>query len=156
MRNIGKWEYDMEIERKYLVKNVPENLNQYACLEIEQAYLNREPVIRIRKQNDEYILTYKGSGMMIREEYNLPLDKKSYEHLREKADGKIITKKRYIIPIQNGLKVELDIFEGIHQGLILAEVEFPDKETCHTFQPLDWFAEDVTMKEEYHNSYMSQ
>lgn len=146
----------MEIERKYLVKTLPENLNQYTCLHIEQAYLNRQPVVRIRKQNDEYILTYKGSGMMIREEYNLPLDKASYEHLREKADGKIITKKRYIIPIDNGLKVELDIFEGAHKGIVLAEVEFPDEETCSSFRPLDWFAEDVTMQKEYHNSNMSQ
>ncbi len=146
----------MEIERKYLVKRLPECFSQYTCLEIEQAYLNREPVIRIRKQNEDYILTYKGSGMMVREEYNLPLDKVSYEHLKEKADGKIIRKKRYIIPIQDGLKVELDIFEGAHQGIVLAEVEFPNKAACDAFQPLDWFGEDVTMKEEYHNSNMSR
>lgn len=146
----------MEIERKYLVKKLPESLEQYTCLEIEQAYLNRDPVIRIRKQNEDYILTYKGSGMMIREEYNLPLNKASYEHLREKADGKIIRKKRYIIPIEQGLKVELDIFEGVHQGIILAEVEFPDKETCDAFCPIDWFGEDVTEKAEYHNSNMSR
>ena len=148
--------FDMEIERKYLVKRLPEQLSQYTCLEIEQAYLNREPVVRIRRQNEEYILTYKGSGMMIREEYNLPLDKASYEHLREKADGKIIKKKRYIIPIEGGLKVELDVFEGVHQGIVLAEVEFPDEAACYAFHPLDWFGEDVTMKEEYHNSNMSK
>jgi len=146
----------MEIERKYLVKTLPENLNQYECLAIEQAYLNREPVIRIRKQNEDYILTYKGKGMMIREEYNLPLDRASYEHLREKADGKVITKKRYLIPIENHLKIELDIFEGFHKGIILAEVEFPDEKTCHSFCPPDWFGEEVTMREEYHNNYMSQ
>ena len=146
----------MEIEKKFLVKKLPEQLEQYTCLEIEQAYLNREPVIRIRKQNDEYSFTYKGSVMMIREEYNLPLNKESYEHLREKTDGKIIRKKRYIIPIEHGLKVELDIFEGDHQGIILAEVEFPDRETCDAFCPLDWFGEDVTERPEYHNSNMSK
>lgn len=146
----------MEIERKYLVKKVPENLNDYECLKIEQAYLCRKPVVRIRKQDEEYILTYKGDGMMIREEYNLPLDKEAYEHLREKADGKVITKKRYIIPIENELKVELDIFEGEQKGIILAEVEFPDEETCNQFQPPEWFLEDVTMRKEYHNSNMSQ
>lgn len=146
----------MEIERKYLVKNLPDHLSQYTCLEIEQAYLNREPVIRIRKQNEEYILTYKGSGMMMREEYNLPLDRASYEHLLEKADGKIIKKKRYVIPIADGLLVELDVFAGVHSGIVLAEVEFPDMESCMAFQPLDWFGEDVTMREEYHNSNMSK
>lgn len=145
----------MEIERKYLVKQMPEHLEQYACLEIEQAYLCTAPVVRVRRQNEEYYLTYKGGGMMAREEYNLSLNKEAYEHLRAKADGKSITKKRYVIPIENGLKVELDIFEGAHAGLIMAEVEFPDEETCNSFKPLDWFAEDVTMDRRYHNSVMS-
>lgn len=43
--------------------------------------------------NDEYYLTYKGKGLLAREEYNLPLTKESYEHLIKKADGNIITKK---------------------------------------------------------------
>ena len=139
----------MEIERKFLVKEIPDKreLEKYTCLSIEQGYLCRKPVIRIRKQEKEYWLTYKGQGFMAREEYNLPLNLEAYEHLK--------TKKRYIIPIENGLKVELDIFEGFHKGKILAEVEFPDEETAVNFQPLSWFGEDVTYQEEYHNSNMS-
>ena len=147
----------MEIERKFLVKEIPDKreLEKYTCLSIEQGYLCRKPVIRIRKQEKEYCLTYKGQGFMAREEYNLPLNLEAYKHLKTKIDGKIITKKRYIIPIENGLKVELDIFEGFHKGKILAEVEFPDEETAVNFQPLSWFGEDVTYQEEYHNSNMS-
>ena len=63
----------MEIERKYLLKKLPDNLNTYNCHEIEQGYLCTEPVIRIRRQDDEYFLTYKSKGLMVREEYNLPL-----------------------------------------------------------------------------------
>ena len=63
----------MEIERKYLIKNLPFSLNEYSFHKIEQAYLNTDPVIRIRKQDDDYIFTYKGRGLMVREEYNLPL-----------------------------------------------------------------------------------
>ena len=62
----------MEIERKYLIKTLPEHLEQYPCKVIEQGYLNTNPVVRIRRSNDDYILTYKGKGMMVREEYNLP------------------------------------------------------------------------------------
>ena len=47
---------------------------------------------------------------MVREEYNLPLTKESYEHLLEKADGTVITKTRYRIPEKNGLTIELDVF----------------------------------------------
>ena len=88
----------MEIERKFLTKELPENLSTYPCRHIEQGYLSTNPVVRIRKDNDKYELTYKGKGAMVREEYNLPLTKESYEHLREKIDGRLIIKKRYMIP----------------------------------------------------------
>ena len=77
----------MEIERKYLLDQLPENLTSYPCKKIEQGYLSTEPVVRIRRSDDEYYLTYKSKGLMVREEYNLPLTKESYLHLREKADG---------------------------------------------------------------------
>ena len=47
----------MEIERKYLIDRLPENLEQYECKHIEQGYLNTDPVVRIRKSNDKYTLT---------------------------------------------------------------------------------------------------
>ena len=91
----------MEIERKFTIKQLPDNLDQYSCRHIEQAYLNTNPVIRIRKEDDEYYLTYKGSGMMAREEYNLPRTMEAYYHLLLKADGRIISKRRYLIPLNN-------------------------------------------------------
>ncbi|MCM1387383.1 MAG: CYTH domain-containing protein [Bacillus sp. (in: Bacteria)] len=147
----------MEIERKFTVKSLPEHLEQYPFHVIEQAYLNTDPVIRIRKQDDEYYLTYKGKGLMAREEYNLPLNEASYYHLREKADGNIISKKRYLIPIdQTGLTIELDIFDKPFFGLIIAEVEFPDTKTAEAFRPIDWFDKDVTNNPAYHNSNLSR
>lgn len=62
----------MEIERKYTIKKLPVNLDSYESHHIEQAYLNTDPVIRIRKEDEEYYLTYKGKGLLAREEYNLP------------------------------------------------------------------------------------
>ena len=146
----------MEIERKFTVRKLPENLDSYPCHLIEQAYLNTDPVIRVRRQDDEYYMTYKGKGMLMREEYNLPLNEVSYYHLREKADGNIISKKRYVIPIRDSsLCVELDIFDEPFAPLIIAEVEFPDKETAEAFAPLDWFDQDVTNDPAYHNSNLS-
>ena len=49
----------MEIERKFLIRQLPEHLEQYPCLQIEQGYLCTNPVVRIRKQDDSYFLTYK-------------------------------------------------------------------------------------------------
>ena len=102
-----------EIERKYLIHGLPFQLSDYPCHEIEQAYLNTEPVIRIRRQDDDYYLTYKSKGLMVRREENLPLDADSYRHLLKKADGNIITKTRYKIPFYNGLSRKIS---GTHSG----------------------------------------
>lgn len=146
----------MEIERKFLVSSIPDNLSSYKCRVIEQGYLNTDPVVRVRKDNDEYYLTYKGRGMLSREEYNLPLNKDAYEHLIKKADGNVITKKRYEIPDGKGYTVELDIFEGVFEGTVLAEVEFPSIKEADSYVPLSWLSKDVTNDKQYHNSNMSK
>ena len=146
----------MEIERKFIPVNLPDDLDQYKHHKIEQAYLNTAPVVRIRKQDDEYFLTYKGGGMMSREEYNLPLNETSYQHLLTKADGNIITKTRFLIPIHDGLTAELDIFEGKFAGMLLVEVEFDSVEQANSFTPPEWFGQDVTRDGRYHNSYLSK
>ena len=144
----------MEIERKFLISQLPGDLASYPSLQIEQGYLCVDPVVRIRRQNDSYILTYKSSGMLEREEYNLPLTREAYLHLRPKADGCLITKRRYRIPF-GAHTIELDIFEGAHQGLVLAEVEFASRQEALSFSPPSWFCEDVTFDPRYHNSYLA-
>lgn len=144
----------MEIERKFLVRELP-HLDNYSFHVIEQAYLCTEPVVRVRAEDDTYYMTYKAKGFLEREEYNLPLTKESYHHLRSKADGNVITKKRYLIDYLTHT-IELDIFTGIFNGLIIAEVEFDSKVSAEAFTPPEWFGEDVTFKEEYHNSYLSK
>ncbi len=146
----------MEIERKWLLKSIPQDLESYPHHIIEQGYLNTTPVVRIRRQDDQYILTYKGGGMMAREEYNLPLDAESYAHLRTKVDGKIISKVRYVIPLPDGLMIELDHFSSPIKGLYLAEIEFSSVEQAESYIPPAWFGEDVTYDARYHNSVMSQ
>lgn len=145
----------MEIERKFLIKKLPEDLSNYAFHDIEQGYLSREPVVRIRKEDDKYYLTYKGKGLMAREEYNLPLTKEAYEHLRPKADGKLISKRRYLIPLEGTkLTIELDVFHGDLEPLIMAEVEFESIEEADAFDMPDWFSQDVTNDRRYHNVNM--
>ena len=145
----------MEIERKFLIPSLPGHLEEFPCLTIEQGYLCREPVVRIRRQEEEYFLTYKSKGLMIREEYNLPLTKEAYLHLRPKADGILIAKKRYLIPLAPCYTIELDIFEGELAPLVLAEVEFTTEAEANAFVPPEWFGEDVTYCNTYHNSVLS-
>lgn len=179
----------IEIERKFTVKELPEDLERYPFHRIEQAYLNVHPAIRVRREDDRYYMTYKGgsldknensedegSGTIGQTEYNMPLDEVSYEHLSAKADGNVIRKKRYIIPLNEGgftdeflltnkelrtaiqnneLKIELDVFEAPFDGRILAEVEFPSEEAAQNYRPADWFDKDVTGNPKYSNSQMS-
>ena len=144
----------MEIERKFLIGRLPDQLEKYPFSEIEQAYLNDKPVIRIRKSGDRYILTVKGEGVLAHEEYELPLSEDSFLHLMAKADGRIIRKTRYKIPYGN-YTIELDLFHGDFEGLQLAEVEFPSIEEAESFTPPDWFTKDVTYDPAYRNAVMA-
>ena len=153
--------HNMEIERKFLVKDLPFSLDSFDVRIIEQGYLCTRPVVRIRRDNDKYELTYKSKGLMIREEHNMPLTAEAYAHLKTKVDGRIISKDRYMIPYNDQLTIELDLFENIFQEgsskpLILAEVEFPDVEEANAFTPPKWFGEDVTYSKKYHNSNLSK
>lgn len=145
----------MEIERKFLIKTLPENLAQYPHRTLEQGYLCVDPVVRVRKDGAHYELTYKSKGFLKREEYNLPLTEEAYHHLVAKIDGQRICKERYCIPYFN-YTIELDIFQRSLAPLILAEVEFQTEEEAASFLPPEWFGEDVTTSSDYQNSVLSQ
>ena len=144
----------MEIERKFLIEKDAFDYKKYPYKELVQGYLNTAPVVRVRREGDEYYLTYKGSGLMIREEHNLPLTKEAFEHLIKKADGNIIKKKRFFVPLGD-LTVELDEFAPPFAPLLMAEVEFENKEAAENFTPPMWFGKEVTNDPEYHNSNMA-
>ena len=106
------------------------------------------------EQREEYIFCYKGKGRLSREEYNLPLTKEAYESLLGKIEGRVIQKSRYKIPCGK-YTVELDVFHGELEGLCYAEVEFSSLEEAKTFQPLDWFSEELTEERGYSNAELS-
>ena len=148
----------MEIERKFTVRELPPDIDSYKYLIIEQAYLTDDPVIRVRRENDKYYMTYKGVGgsntSLAHEEHNLPLTKEAYDTLASKSDGKIIRKKRVLIPY-NGHTIELDIFDEPFKPLIIAEVEFKTKDEANDFVPPMWFDEDVTDDPAYRNANLA-
>jgi CYTH domain-containing protein len=154
----------MEIEKKFTIKELPLELEQYDRKEIEQGYLCSNPIVRIRKSNENYILTYKSKfglehladqNTCINNEVEVPLNREGYEHLKAKVDNQLISKTRYIIPLTDKLKAELDIFHNQLQGLQFVEVEFPDEMEANNFIPPIWFGEDVSKDKKYHNNYLS-
>ncbi len=151
----------MEIERKYLVRQLPQKLEQYEFLDIEQGYLNEKPVMRIRRMNEEYRFTYKskengqsGQPVCVSQEVELPLTAEAYEHLKKKTDGILIEKTRYRIPYDTHV-IELDIFHGMYEGMIVAEVEFSSVEEAETFEPPDWFGQNVSGDIHYSNAWLA-
>jgi len=149
---------NIEIERKYLIKALPENLDSLESHIIAQGYISREPVVRIRKWDEEYILTIKSKGFShIEVEKNLSKDE--YNSLSQMVIGNTIEKTRYIIPLAPygypDLKLELDIFHSFLEGLIIGEVEFPSIEKAESFVAPDFLGEDVSDNPKYYNSYLS-
>jgi len=146
----------VEIEKKFLVKYLPDNLEGYTKKRISQGYMCTNPVVRIRRSNEEYFLTYKGQGLMAREEHEFPLSAEAFEHMLPKIDGILIDKIRYLIPLDETHTAELDVFQGTLAPLRLVEVEFASIEDAEGFVAPDWFGDDVTNSGEYHNSNLSK
>ena len=147
----------IEIERKFLPPALPDGLEHYPHKEFLQGYLSTSPTVRVRREGEAYVLTYKGSGLLKREEYNLPLTAESFAHLLEKCDGLRLEKTRYRISLSGTeLTAELDVFHGTLAGLLLVEVEFPDEASARAFTPPAWFGREVTGDPRYQNSSLSR
>lgn len=145
----------MEIERKFLVKECPKNIDKYECISMEQTYISVNPTIRLRRENEKFILTVKGSGLISREEFELEITKEQYDNLLLKRETPFVKKKRYKIPLDNNLVAELDIYFEDLEGLMTVEVEFLTENIALDFIPPKWFGKDVTMDKRYKNTSLS-
>ncbi|MBR0104051.1 MAG: CYTH domain-containing protein [Firmicutes bacterium] len=141
----------MEIERKFIVKYLPEGIDDAPYTDIRQSYISVEPVIRIRKADDEYILTIKGRGDISREEKEIFISRQEYENLRKKTETREVVKRRYFYPLEDGHTAEIDIYEGELDGFRIVEVEFESLEEAEAFTPPDFFGKDVSRIDDYKN-----
>lgn len=154
----------IEIEKKYRVRELPVDIEKFQKIEIEQAYLNHgcKPTLRLRKYNeDQYILSYKArkkeyrNELSVCDEIELELSKEAYEHLKNKVDGRIIYKTRYIVPLDNGLKVEIDRFKDFFDGVCFAEIEYKSIEQANSYKIPSWLGEDISNQKRIKNGYMA-
>lgn len=146
---------NIEIERKFLVKEIPGNLEEYKKLEIKQGYISIDPVIRLRQQNNKYIFTFKGEGTIVRQEFEYELNEEQFSALWEKVENNKITKTRYLIPLSKNLTAELDIFKENLEGFVNVEVEFSNLDEANDFIPPDWFGLDISEDRRYSNASLS-
>jgi len=162
---------NVEIERKFKIsKNKMPDVSKMDFLDIEQGYLKsgNENMIRLRKSYEIFHLgklgnrkietfyneTVKKYGLIERPEFEINLEATAFKTLWPAFEEITLEKKRYRISI-NGVIVELDIFGGELEGLIIAEVEFDNMEDCNNFKPLDWFGKEVSKTKEYHNYFLA-
>src|SRR5213076_3085716 len=142
-----------EIERKFLLKELPPGLNRFRSHVIAQGYLASEPGgrhVRLRKKGKTASLTFKVGRGAHREEREVKLSPKQFAALWPGTAGRRLRKLRYEVPWRN-LMIEIDVYRGKHSGLVVAEVEFPDLATCSEFKPPQWFGREVTSQNRYSN-----
>lgn len=143
-----------EIERKFLLRG--EGWRDLVCdrIHIRQVYLssNGKSSIRVRIKNDkDATLTVKSKPTSLRRlelEYNVPLlDAEAMMMLRQ---GSVIEKHRHIVPWEDNLNWEIDVFLGENAGLVIAEIELRDP--SQRFRLPDWIGEEITGHPNYYNS----
>ncbi len=148
----------MEIERKFLVAEPPD-LDGARRVDLEQGYLaladdRGGAEVRLRRQDDERLLTIKAGSGRTRAEEEIALERESFERLWPLTEGCRVTKTRHLIS-HGELEIELDVYAGELAGLLVAEVEFPDEESAEAFEPPDWFGEEVTGDHDYLNETLA-
>jgi adenylate cyclase len=145
--------HNREIERKFLVKWLPDNLKQSRSFVIEQGYLATESAgrqVRLRKRGRTTSLTFKVDRGSHREEREIKLSPKQFAALWPGTTGRRLRKLRYEIPWDN-VMIEIDVYRGRHAGLVVAEVEFPDSASCRSFKAPWWLGREVTGEKRYSN-----
>ena len=146
-----------EIERKFLVRFLPDNLDQYQSEEINQGYIvimEDGTEVRLRKISDKYFQTIKSGGDEIRNETEIEITEQQFDSLWKITEGKRLEKVRYKIPYGKST-IELDIYHDSLEGLITAEIEFDSPQASDVFDPPEWFGNEITGDKRYKNQNLA-
>jgi adenylate cyclase len=155
----GRYRCAIEIERKFLVAEPPSDVSRWPSSAIEQGYLAVAldgTEVRVRRRDGRTAaLTVKSGGDLRRVEEEIDIEPERFERLWPLTQGRRIQKTRYEIPAQDGAVIELDVYTGDLDGLVVAEVEFDSDETAAAFVPPPWFAREVTDDPRYKNQRLA-
>ncbi|MFA6266899.1 MAG: CYTH domain-containing protein [Pseudolabrys sp.] len=145
----------VEIERRFLVTGDGWKAEVARHIDIRQAYLavTNNSTVRVRIHDGTALLTIKSAASgLSRAEFEFPIPKDSAEQLFALRTGRVIEKRRHIVP-QGALRWEIDVFSGELEGLIIAEIELPD-ETADFGRP-SWLGDEVTGDSRYANARLA-
>lgn len=145
----------MEVERKFLVPQPPD-LAGTESNEIEQGYLavGADGEVRLRRKGEKLLLTAKRGEGLSRDEAEVELDREAFDCLWPLTEERRLHKRRYVIP-HGDLTIEVDVYEGDLQGLVVAEIEFDSEEAARRFEPPGWIGDEVTGDERYLNETLA-
>jgi len=145
-----------EIERKFLVGEVPDLPRFARPRRLSQHYLARTDglELRIRQIGRKHWLTIKTGDGLERQEHEIMLSPRQYDSLRSAGTGSHIEKLRYRIPVGKRI-AELDVYIGELAGLKVVEVEFPDTAAAEDFDPPYWFGPEVTDDRYFSNANLA-
>ena len=155
----------LEIERKFRVNmaelDVLGPLDNYEHSSIRQGYLvigADGSEARVRDKDGKYTVTIKTKGDLIRGEWETTLTEEQFNALWGASEGQRIEKTRFKIPYgpHDEHTVELDVFEGQHEGLVTAEIEFPDEASARAFVAPAWLGKDVTNDKRFKNQNLAR
>jgi CYTH domain-containing protein len=157
-----------EIERKFIVKELPEDLHEYPSYAIHQYYISKNPEIRLRwtfnyKDGNKYYLTFKGDGSLERTEYEVEVDQQQFIILHERTLYEI-HKTRYEYPYKwnlygnSNLELKHTLYVDIYydNDLQIVEIEFESLRLADNFIYPDWFGEELTYDNSYKNKNLAR
>ncbi len=143
----------IEIEHKYLVKDMSFKKMAHKSYSITQGYLSREKgrTVRVRVRDDEAYVTIKsgrteGFG---RQEYEYRIPVEDGRELMKLCPAPVIEKTRYLVDYA-GNTWEIDVFHGDLDGLVIAEIELNSEDQQYEVPP--FVGENVTGDSRYSNS----
>ncbi len=146
-----------EIERKFLVAKLPDDLSNNEKNDIRQGYLhtdNEDAEVRIRQKGGKYYRTEKIGHGLERQENEQEISQEEFEELWPQTVARV-EKTRYEIPI-DGTVIELDVYHGNLEGRAVAEIELSSADARIDLSGLDWLGEEVTGAKEYSNAELAQ
>jgi adenylate cyclase len=145
----------MEVERKFRLQQPPD-LSSSESDPIEQGYLavGADGEVRLRRKGEKTLLTAKRGAGLSRGEAEVEVSAEQFEALWPLTEGRRLRKRRHVLP-HDGLEIEVDVYQGELEGLIVAEIEFDSEEQARGFEPPDWLGDDVTGDERFLNENLA-
>jgi CYTH domain-containing protein len=142
---------EIELERTFLLKEIPQDLKNCKFVEIIDVYIPKtveHPILRIRKKGNNFEMTKKspvvGDDASKQSEQTISLSEKEFSEL-SKLEGKKLRKNRYYYPINN-MVAEIDFYLDDLEGLALVDFEFNSTEEKTNFVMPNFCLVDVTQE----------